>query len=407
MCGIAVALMAALAVAALPSTAVAQAATKAQAPTATLLVLGAGYDQPRGSSHVRRLQRRLRLAGESPGPIDGRFGSLTEAAVRRFQLRRGLAADGIAGPDTRAALRRAAALLAVGAGYTKAAGSARVRSLQRQLRRVGAKPGPIDGRFGPRTENAVVRFQRDEGLAADGVVGQATRGALERRLASKPSKTKPTRTPTRAPAAEPGPATPPSSGSWLSSDAVVLIVSIGILIGVLALIAANRPTRRRPTHTARRGRGAERRAFGAASPDGAPADGSPVVGYATVSAPDRRGPDLREQAEAVAAECQKRGLALLELVHERESTNGASLERPGLGYALDRISAGEATGLVVTDVSRLSDSMSEFGPVLDWFSHSDARLVAVAQGLDTADTDGRLAAQTLIELSRLAAQADH
>jgi peptidoglycan hydrolase-like protein with peptidoglycan-binding domain len=406
MCGMAVALMAALAVAALPSTAAAQAATKAQAPAATLLVLGAGYDQPRGSRHVRRLQRRLRLAGESPGPIDGRFGSLTDAAVRRFQLRRGLAVDGIAGPDTRAALRRATALLAVGAGYTKAAGSARVRSLQRQLRRVGAKPGPIDGRFGPQTENAVVRFQRDEGLAADGVVGEATRAALERRLASKPSKTKPARAPTRAPAGEPGPATPPSSGSWLSSDAVVLIVSIGILIGVLALIAANRPTRRRPTGTARRSRGAERRAFGAASPGGATADGSPVVGYATVSAPDRRGPDLREQAEAVAAECQKRGLALLELVHERESTNGASLERPGLGYALDRISAGEATGLVVTDVSRLSHSMSEFGPVLDWFSRSDARLVAVAQGLDTAETDGRLAAQTLIELSRLAGQAD-
>jgi DNA invertase Pin-like site-specific DNA recombinase len=96
---------------------------------------------------------------------------------------------------------------------------------------------------------------------------------------------------------------------------------------------------------------------------------------------------------------------LLELIHERDSANAKSLERPGLAYALDRISAGGATGLVVADLTRLSPTLSELGYVLDWFSRSDARLVAVAQGLDTAETDGRLAAQTLIEVSRLAAQA--
>jgi hypothetical protein len=143
------------------------------------------------------------------------------------------------------------------------------------------------------------------------------------------------------------------------------------------------------------------------SAHGAHADGSSVLGYATVaqSAPRRTGPELRKQAEAVAAECNRRGLVLLELVRERESADEESLERPGLGYALDRISAGEATGLVVADISRLSRSISELGPVLEWFSRSDARLIAVAQELDTAETDGRRAAQTLIELSRLGAEA--
>jgi hypothetical protein len=93
------------------------------------------------------------------------------------------------------------------------------------------------------------------------------------------------------------------------------------------------------------------------------------------------------------------GLVLLELVRESESSRAKSFERRGLGYALARICTGHATGLVVADLTRLSGSMSELGHVLDWFCRADARLVAVAQGLDTAETDGRLAAQTLIELS--------
>jgi peptidoglycan hydrolase-like protein with peptidoglycan-binding domain len=62
-----------------------------------ILVRGAG-DQSRGSSIVRFLQRRLALAGYAPGPIDGRFGSLTESAVERFQQAHALRVDGRVGP---------------------------------------------------------------------------------------------------------------------------------------------------------------------------------------------------------------------------------------------------------------------------------------------------------------------
>lgn len=40
----------------------------------------------------------------APGPIDGMFGTLTEVAVRRFQVRRSLVVDGLVGPQTWAAL---------------------------------------------------------------------------------------------------------------------------------------------------------------------------------------------------------------------------------------------------------------------------------------------------------------
>jgi hypothetical protein len=57
----------------------------------------------RGSA-VQTLQSRLQALGFSPGPIDGIFGSGTDAAVRAFQRSRGLSVDGIVGPQTWGAL---------------------------------------------------------------------------------------------------------------------------------------------------------------------------------------------------------------------------------------------------------------------------------------------------------------
>ena len=49
-----------------------------------------------------------------------------------------------------------------------------VEYLQLALRRAGYDPGNIDGLFGWRTQAALTRFQRDNGLAADGVAGRLT-----------------------------------------------------------------------------------------------------------------------------------------------------------------------------------------------------------------------------------------
>jgi peptidoglycan hydrolase-like protein with peptidoglycan-binding domain len=75
--------------------------------------------------------------------------------------------------------------LARGAGYAFVSGSPQVRRLQRWLRRQGARPGPVDGLFGPLTEGAVVRFQRAQGIAPDGIAGPITLRHLAARLASR------------------------------------------------------------------------------------------------------------------------------------------------------------------------------------------------------------------------------
>ena len=42
------------------------------------------------------------------------------------------------------------------------------RELQERLTALGYKPGPIDGKLGPRTRDALKRFQHDAGLIANG-----------------------------------------------------------------------------------------------------------------------------------------------------------------------------------------------------------------------------------------------
>lgn len=55
---------------------------------------------------------------------------------------------------------------------------AEVEALQRKLIAKGVNPGPIDGVFGPKTEEAVRRFQEQQGLQVDGIAGPNTLGAL-------------------------------------------------------------------------------------------------------------------------------------------------------------------------------------------------------------------------------------
>lgn len=140
---------------------------------------------------VTELQQLLQRAGVPTGPVDGDFGPMTQAAVRRFQAARGLPVDGVVGPQTWAALRSNAAPTRPspsGAAELRQGDlGSEVEDLQRALQRHGFDPGGIDGQFGPNTRSALVQFQRAKGLNADGVAGEATMRALAGAVTPRPA----------------------------------------------------------------------------------------------------------------------------------------------------------------------------------------------------------------------------
>ncbi|MFC7309231.1 peptidoglycan-binding protein [Streptomyces monticola] len=104
-------------------------------------------------------------AGGQSTTADGVFGSTTGQAVKRCQQAHGLAADGIVGPATWAALAKT---------VKEGSSGPAVRALQSAL---NAKTGAglaVDGVFGPAVRTAVQRFQTKAGLTADGIVGPQT-----------------------------------------------------------------------------------------------------------------------------------------------------------------------------------------------------------------------------------------
>lgn len=130
--------------------------------------------------------------------------------------------------------------------------------------------------------------------------------------------------------------------------------------------------------------------------------GLDVLGYACAYGQrgERLRAELRRQADEIASECERRGLSLLEVISEGESQRHRPLERPGFSGVVARIAAGEACGLVVSDLSSISDSARELGRVLELLTDCGFRLVARVPGLDTGEEAGRIAVNTLIEVSQ-------
>lgn len=57
-----------------------------------------------------------------------------------------------------------------------------VREVQQALKSAGFYPGPVDGKPGPKTREAVLAFQKSQGIKTDGIVGVRTATALIRFL---------------------------------------------------------------------------------------------------------------------------------------------------------------------------------------------------------------------------------
>jgi DNA invertase Pin-like site-specific DNA recombinase len=120
--------------------------------------------------------------------------------------------------------------------------------------------------------------------------------------------------------------------------------------------------------------------------------GVPALGYASAPAGGALdGPEIEAQRLEIESACPRLGLELVDLVRDQESDDPGAERRPGLSYALERIEAGEATCLIVSDLERLSRRVPELAALVDRLERGRVRLIAIDVGLDTATPRGRVA----------------
>ncbi len=156
-------------------------------------------------SEVQELQQMLVDLGYDTNGVDSNFGTGTVRAVKAFQRDQGLLADGIVGSATWDALKTASLSSGnsdgssgagnTGGGFTSPGSDGAignrlpvtsrptlrrgsrgddVRDVQQMLVDLGYNINAVDGAFGRGTDRVVRRFQSDEGLVSEGVVGQGT-----------------------------------------------------------------------------------------------------------------------------------------------------------------------------------------------------------------------------------------
>jgi DNA invertase Pin-like site-specific DNA recombinase/peptidoglycan hydrolase-like protein with peptidoglycan-binding domain len=376
----------ALVAAAVLTTAAAPAPARAATKQAPLLAEGAGMGT-NPSAAVRRVQRALRSQGYSLGHpgVDGRFGPLTAAAVRRLQSSYGLPVDGIVGAKTRKLVRLIE------------------RRTQRQATGRQSKPAskPAAQQQQPEPTQPQASESRATGsntagwLFAIGLV--AAIASFAAALLLQPRKRRSVRNEAVPPAAM-APLTHDLYVEGHSDDARIAGFSGNAFATTLASGPGDQPTRaqtwylvddpRKPAPVWVNGDEIRR------SPSRLSA-GEPVIGYVTVG-PEGERTDTDGAVRDIERACEEAGWALAEVVTDRE--NGRVPERPGLSYALKQIAAGKARGLVVNDVRRLSRSIVDLATLMEWFRDAQAALVALDLGVDTSTPGGHEVAATLITL---------
>lgn len=378
----------ALVAAAVVTTAVAPAPVRAATKPAPVLAQGVGMGA-KPSAAVRHVQRVLHRAGYGLGRpgVDGRFGPLTDAAVRRFQSDSGLAADGIVGPRTRGVVNRTERRQQRSSSARRT-GSRTKRSTTPKL--VTTSP--------PATQTAPAGSGTDQSTDAGWLVAIALVAAVAAFCAAiaasnlRRSGRRPAGGPTVAPLAQ---------GLYLegrSADEDVADFRGHAIAASVESEPGEAPDQattwylvddaRKPAPVWVRDEDVQR------SPSSLQA-GEPVIGYVTVSSEVNRN-EADAAVRQIEAACERARWELSEVVTDRES--GRGLERPGLAYALQQIVEGKARGLVVSDLRRLSRSIVDLGALMEWFRDAHAGLVALDLGVDTSTPAGAEVAATLITL---------
>ncbi len=175
----------------------------------------------RHNSRVEEIQQILKDADFDPGSVDGMMGAQTRGAIREFQKASQLRPTGKIDSVTWLALNKEKEVLqheqkigmsaervipdanvsvnngglsSVKENVVKKSGlhseiigprlktKDRMKQIQTALKKAGFYQGAIDGKIGPKTKEAIIKFQKAKGLKADGIVGESTSTDLNKYL---------------------------------------------------------------------------------------------------------------------------------------------------------------------------------------------------------------------------------
>jgi Resolvase, N terminal domain len=108
-----------------------------------------------------------------------------------------------------------------------------------------------------------------------------------------------------------------------------------------------------------------------------------AIGYVRVSTGEQAdsGAGLETQRQAIQAEAARRGWELVDIFVDAGASGKSMNGRTGLAAALEAVESGEAQGLIVSKLDRLSRSVIDFASLLELSRKQDWALVALDVGV--------------------------
>ena len=124
-----------------------------------------------------------------------------------------------------------------------------------------------------------------------------------------------------------------------------------------------------------------------------------ILGYARVST-DKQSMSVEVQKQKIRGYCELYGHELVGLVVD-DGKSAKTLDRPGMAEVMRRLDAGEAEGLLVAKLDRLTRSVKDLGELVEeYFKDGRLAFLSVADTIDTSTASGRLVLNVLMSVAQ-------
>lgn len=127
-----------------------------------------------------------------------------------------------------------------------------------------------------------------------------------------------------------------------------------------------------------------------------------VVAYVRVTTDEQaaNGQSLETQLAKVKAYADLYDLEIVEIIDASESAK--NLKRPGLQRGLEMLCKGQADGLLISKLDRLTRSVADWQTLIDGFfgERAGKQLFSVAHSIDTRTAAGRLVLNVLLSVAQ-------